>query len=90
MRERDIEQYFIRRVREHGGLQYKFVSPGHRGVPDRIVIFEGRVFMVELKAPGKTVRPEQEREHARLNRHGQATWVISTKEEVDYFLKRYV
>jgi hypothetical protein len=86
MRERDIEQYFIRRVREAGGLQRKFVSPGHKGVPDRIVVLEGRVHFVELKAPGKYLRPDQQREHMRLRKAGCSVFVIDSKEAVDYFI----
>jgi hypothetical protein len=88
MREREIEQYFIRRVREAGGLQRKFVSPGHKGVPDRICVLEGRVHFVELKAPGKALRSEQAREHARFRAHGGEVWTIDSKERVDYFIQQ--
>ena len=38
-------------VQGGGGLCYKFVSPGNRGVPDRLVITpDGCVFFVELKS----------------------------------------
>lgn len=86
MRESEIEAYFVRRVKEAGGLQRKFVSPGHRGVPDRIVVFDGWVVFVELKAPGKPLRPEQEREHQRLRDAGCTTFKFNTKENVDYFI----
>jgi hypothetical protein len=86
MREREIEQYFIRRVREAGGLQRKFVSPGVRGVPDRICVLEGCVHFVELKAPGKPLRADQAREHVRLREAGASVWVIDSKDAVDYFI----
>ena len=36
-------------------LLERFVSPSHRGVPDRLLIFpKGLVTFVELKAPGKS------------------------------------
>lgn len=88
MRERDIEQYFIRRVREAGGLQRKFVSPGHRGVPDRILVLSGRICFVELKAPGKDLRPDQVREHLKLKSAGANVWTASTKEAVDILIDR--
>ena len=87
MRERDIEAYFVKRVKEAGGLQRKFVSPGVRGVPDRIAIFEGRVFFVELKAPGKFLRADQMREHGRLERAGCFPWTIDSYEGVDFFIE---
>jgi len=86
MREREIEQYFIRRVREAGGLQRKFVSPGHKGVPDRIAVFQGDVFFVELKAPGEPLREDQAREHVKLRNAGCEVFVIDSKEAVDYFI----
>jgi hypothetical protein len=89
MREREIEQYFIRRVREAGGLQRKFVSPGHKGVPDRIAVFGGGwVAFVELKAPGKCLRPDQAREVSKLLKAGCNVFVIDSKEAVDYFFTR--
>jgi hypothetical protein len=89
MRERDIEQYFIRRVREAGGLQRKFVSPGHKGVPDRIFALNGHVAFVELKAPGEPLREDQAREHAKLRKAGCLVFVIDSKEAVDYFIQDY-
>ena len=54
MKESTIESYLVRRCKELGVLCYKFVSPSHRGVPDRLLIFpKGLVTFVELKAPGK-------------------------------------
>jgi hypothetical protein len=48
--ERDIERYLVRRAIEHGGKAYKWVSPGHVGVADRIVLLPGGVvWFVELK-----------------------------------------
>ena len=37
MKESYIESYLVRKVKEHGGLCYKFVSPGYRGVSDRLI-----------------------------------------------------
>lgn len=88
MRESQIEAYFVKRVREIGGLQRKFVSPGHKGVPDRIVVFLGEVFFVELKAPGKALRPDQAREHKKLFEAGCNVFVLDSREAVDYFIKQ--
>jgi hypothetical protein len=90
MREREIEQYFIRRVREAGGLQRKFVSPGHRGVPDRICVFNGKIRFVELKAPGEIPDSHQWREIVALQSKGCVVWIIDTKDMVDIFVKEMV
>jgi len=88
MRESEIEAYFVRRVKEAGGLQRKFVSPGHRGVPDRVVAFKGNIGFVELKAEGKTLREDQTREHIKLLTAGCFVITVSTKEGVEYVIDR--
>lgn len=90
MRESEIENYFVRRVREAGGLQRKFTSPGTRGVPDRIVAFRGRVRLVELKAPQGELSVAQEREHKRWTDAGIPVFVMRTKEQIDVFIKHYM
>ena len=55
MKESTIENYLVLRCKALGVLCYKFVSPSHRGVPDRVLIFpHGLVTFIELKAPGKS------------------------------------
>jgi hypothetical protein len=88
MRERDIEQYFIRRVREAGGQQRKFVSPGHKDVTDRICGFSGARFaFVELKAPGEKPRSGQLREHQKWRDLGFVVFVADSKEAVDVLIE---
>lgn len=58
--ERDIEAYFVRRVRDIGGKAFKFVSPTNRGVSDRLVVLPGnRVWFVEVKQMGGRLTPLQ-------------------------------
>jgi hypothetical protein len=52
MTESQLEQKCVAHAKKHGMLSYKFSSPAHRGVPDRIFIAKGRVFFVEFKRPG--------------------------------------
>lgn len=60
MRESVIERKFAMEVKKRGGWAVKFVSPGLDGVPDRLVLFPGgKAAFVELKAPGKKMRPSQ-------------------------------
>ncbi len=50
MKEAQIEKWLNEKVKELGGLSYKFISPNNPGVPDRIYIFpSGEVWFVELK-----------------------------------------
>ena len=60
MLESMVERKLVTEVKKRGGLAVKFVSPGLDGVPDRLVLFAGgRLAFVELKAPGKKMRPLQ-------------------------------
>lgn len=80
IREDVIEKHLVNEVKNAGGIAYKFVSPGRRGVPDRIVVLpNGRVVFVECKAPGEKPRPDQLREHERLRAMGQTVVVLDSK-----------
>lgn len=84
MLEKDLEKYFVNQVKNAGGLVYKFVSPGHSGVPDRLIIMpSGRAFFAELKAPGGKLRPLQDKEISRLVHHGINVYLLDSKEQVD-------
>lgn len=89
MQEKAIEKYFVKQVAEHlRGKAMKWVSPGNSGVPDRLVIVPGgRVYFVELKAPGKTPRKLQKYMHAQIREMGCVVLTIDTKEKVDAFIK---
>lgn len=69
--ESTIEKGLIRECKKLGWFCFKFTSPGRRSVPDRIVITDwGRIFFVELKAPGKVESKNQLREHKKLRNQG--------------------
>jgi hypothetical protein len=87
MREKNIEDYLRRKVKEIGGIAYKFVSPGNSGVPDRLVLLpEGRTAFVELKAPGKEPTPMQLLQHRRIRDLGFVVYIIDSKVKVDEFI----
>ena len=87
--ERDIERYLVRRAIEHGGKAYKWVSPGHVGVADRIVLLPGgRVWFVELKTVTGRLSPLQKIFAVDMARLGMNYIVIRSKGEVDELLQR--
>jgi hypothetical protein len=87
MREATVEAYFVAQVKAHGGEQRKLQWIGRRHGPDRFVKFQGvPVVLVELKRPGKTPRPGQDREIARLRAVGCDVRIIDSKEGVDGFI----
>lgn len=87
MRERDIEDYLVRRARELGGEVRKVQWIGRRGAPDRVVFRPGPAVWIEIKAPGEKVKPHQAREHARMRSMGQRVEVVDSLERVDEVLK---
>lgn len=53
MTEKTLESRLVKKVKKRGGIAYKFTSPGHIGMPDRIVILpNGKIGFVEVKKPG--------------------------------------
>ena len=95
MRESDIEDHLVKRVRELGGEVRKVKWIGRVGAPDRLVMlpFEARAgrtadftIWVELKAPGEKARPSQVREHERMRAMGQRVLVIDSIEGVEELL----
>lgn len=87
MRERDIENHLVKRVKELGGEIRKAQWIGRVNAPDRYVMIPGRRSMwVELKAPGKLPTAQQIREHNRLRRMGEIVEVIDSIEGVEALL----
>lgn len=60
MLEKEIEAKLKKGIDRLGGECYKFTSPGHAGVPDRLILLPGGTMaFAELKAPGKKERKLQ-------------------------------
>lgn len=88
MRESAIEKYLVREVERIGGKAPKWVSPGNSGVQDRLVILPGGVTIyVETKAPGKPLKPLQEKWAKTLRDLGHRVYKIDTVEDVDQFIR---
>lgn len=70
-------------VKSRGGMAVKFVSPGFDGVPDRLVLLPGgKCAFVELKAPGKKLRPLKEKRKHQLEALGFSVYVIDGLEQI--------
>ena len=78
MLESTIERAVCRYARDRGWLAFKWVSPGHRGVPDRIFFRNGEVLLVEFKAPGRRPTRLQALIHQRLHNQGFPVHVIDS------------
>lgn len=89
MTEKEIEAYFVKRVKALGGYSYKFRSVTQRGVADRIACLpNGQTWFVELKQPGGRLSPLQEvfaEQMATARQHYAVLW---SKEGVDSWAER--
>ena len=84
MREKVIEQRLVKAVKGLGGISPKFVSPGLSGMPDRIVLLpDGKVGFVEVKAPGKKPRAMQIVRHKQLRALGFKVYVLDGEEQIE-------
>ena len=83
MREKQIEKKLAEEVKKHGGIALKFVSPSFDGMPDRLVLIpDGHIAFVELKAPSKKPRPLQLARHRLLRSLGFRVYVIDGAEQI--------
>jgi streptogramin lyase len=90
MLEKEVETYLIKQVEGKGGKAYKFVSPAHRGVADRIVVLPGgAVWFVEVKTDTGRLSPLQEIFRRDITELGCNYVCVYGAAEVDTFL-RYV
>jgi len=85
--EKQVEARLVRKVKALGGECWKFVSPANRGVSDRIVLFKGEVFFVELKRDGGKMTTKQKLfEQKVLNNDGNFS-LVEGYDGVDQFVE---
>jgi hypothetical protein len=87
MLEKEIERKACKWAKENGWLPYKFTSPAHRSVPDRIFVRNGIVAFIEFKRPGERLTAGQIRELDRLRGENVWTAVAYSVEEAQRFLQ---
>ena len=89
MLEKNIEAHLVKSVRRIGGVAYKFVSPAHRGVADRIVCLpDGSTWFIELKAEGGRLSPLQKVFADEMAQLKQNYCVLWSKEDVDTWINQ--
>lgn len=83
MLEKEVEQKLVKAVKQKGGLCIKFTSLGFDGVPDRLVLLpNGRMAFIELKAPDKKPRALQKRRMKQLSALGFACYVVDNTDMI--------
>jgi len=75
--EKSIETRLRDEVKALGGIALKFIPISFTGLPDRIVLLPGgRIYFVELKAPGRLPTERQKAVHTILEKLGFSVWVV--------------
>lgn len=83
MREKEVESALVKGVRERYGMAFKFNSMGCDGVPDRLVLLPGgHVGFIELKAPGKHMRPLQKKRKRQIEVLGFKVFCLDGKDQI--------
>ena len=83
MLEKTIEHKLKSAVKNMGGIAFKFTAPGINGVPDRLVLLpHGKAAFIELKAPGREMRPLQVRRKRQLEQLGFSVYCIDSTEQI--------
>ena len=85
--EKKIEQRLVKKVKEKGGLCLKWTSPGTTGVPDRLVIYQGRIIPVELKDPKGVLSARQKYMQKLLKQLEVEVHVLWDEAMVDTFIE---
>ncbi len=77
MKENELERKFVAEIKKNKGFALKFISPGYDGMPDRLVLLpNGVIAFVELKATGCKPRPLQLSRHGMLRSLGFKVFVL--------------
>lgn len=83
MQEKTIEKKLTNIVKTMGGISLKLVSQGLDGMPDRLILLpNGKLGFVELKAPGKVLRPLQKKRKRQLETLGFLVFCLDDPEKI--------
>lgn len=81
VKESVIEDHLTKLCKENGIYQHK--NTGRNGIPDRLLIYRGRHWFLELKRPGERPTDLQESVARELKAHGAVTVFADSCDAVD-------
>ena len=84
--EKVLERNLNKEVKALGGWSLKILSNFITGLPDRLVLLNGRAYFIEVKSQGKKPRPIQRVIHRKLEALGFPVSVIDTTEKLNNFI----
>lgn len=82
MLEADLEKILVESIQSIGGLCFKCISSTTRGLPDRIIHYQGVTVYCELKTIVGKLSLYQKYIHNKLRDQGVQVYVIRTPKEV--------
>jgi hypothetical protein len=83
-----LERRLKHEVEKNGGMALKFTSPSMAGLPDRIVLIPGgKAIFVEMKAPGKKLRPLQQKRKSQLEAIGFTVYCLDSIQSIETFIR---
>lgn len=89
MLEKQIEAYLIKKVKEKEGLCLKWTS-SITGVPDRLIFWQSKVFLIELKTLKGVVSERQRVVFKQLEDQGHLVYVLRSYEDVEAFIAEFM
>lgn len=88
--ETPVERALVAAVSARGGLAIK-LAPTVRGLPDRLILLpNGGMHLIELKAPGEQPRASQKMVHRHLEAMGHHVTTIDTAERARRWAEKHV
>ena len=89
MLEKQVEKYLNKRVKESGGLSFKWIS-SVTGVPDRIVFLSGAIHLVELKTTTGSLSPRQILVFDEIGEQGFPVHVLRDYDDIEEFIREAI
>jgi hypothetical protein len=86
MLEKQVEKYLNKRVKESGGLSYKWIS-SVTGVPDRIIFLMQKCYFVELKTQTGVLSPRQILVFDEIGEQGFPVHVLRDYDDIEDFIR---
>lgn len=88
MKESQLEDWLTEKIKDLGGMSFKWVSPGNPGVPDRVYIFpDNLVYFVELKTEIGRLSNIQKWQRERLIAAGVNYRLVKGKQQAKELIK---
>ena len=88
--EKQLERYLVNECKKRNILCFKFVSPQHAGVPDRICFYQGRTICIECKKHNGVLSALQKACIRQLQQQNIPVFVTYTKEDIDAVINHIV